>query len=365
MMSWIRKNRIILLVVLVLVLGIVFLLFFFFGNRQTAKVGGRLKGSEASDIPPQEKPVSIIIDTDIGNSTDDLFALEVAYQLMDLGYVNIEGVISSRPGEGYADLLDIFNTYYGYSNIPIGVERNGVTGSKEYIDYRALDEMTNSDGSRMFARTDEDLSDNLDGYKLYRKILAQAEDHSVKVIVVGFLSCLDQLMDSEPDEFSSLSGMELIRQKVDSLYFMGTKLGESDKLGYNLRYDIPLAKRFFQEWPEEVPVYLSPSPVGDSIEYTPEAVLEDLRYDDNNPIRRTYENYDCDTGQMMWDPLCVINAVFPEYFRYSSTGTISITDNETVVFTETADGPFRYQLAGDDVWADQQLVLIRYYTLMH
>ena len=309
-------------------------------------------------------PVRVIIDTDLGNSTDDLFALEVAYRLMDLNYLKIEGIIVSREGEGFADIADIENTYYGYPDIPIGVERSGITGSKQYIDYRMLDELKNPDGSRMFERTDVDFGDNLDGYQLYRKILAKAPDHSVKLIVIGFVSSLVQLMESQPDEFSRLSGMELIRRKVDSLYFMGTKLGKDDDLGYNLRYDIGLAKTFVEAWPSEVPVYLSPSPVGDGIEYAPELVLSDLGYNERNPIWQTYMNKDCNTGQKMWDHLCVINAVFPETFSYSSRGSISVSADDTLVFTETPDGPFRYQLAGDEAWADRQFVSLRYYTMM-
>ena len=159
--------------------------------------------------------------------------------------------------------------------------------------------------------------------------------------------------------------MELIRQKVDSLYFMGTKLGFNDDPGYNLHYDIPLARRFVEEWPADVPVFLSPSPVGDRIEYQQDVLLADLKYAGNNPISQTYENKDCNTGQKMWDHLCVINAVFPEYFSFSANGTIAITDENTIAFTETPDGPFCYQLVGDDVWVDQQFVLLRYFTLMH
>ena len=314
---------------------------------------------------PEPEPAPVIIDTDIGNSTDDLFALEIAYRLMDLGLIDVKGIVVSRMGEGYPALADIMNTYYDYPDIPIGVERNGVTGSEIHIDYRMLDDLHNSDGSKMFRRTDLDFSDNPDGYKLYRKILSEAEDHSVKIIIIGFVSSLVQLMESLPDEISPLSGRELLSKKADSLYFMATKLGEDNDPGYNLRYDISLAKRFLDGWPADVPVYLSPSPVGGSVEYTEEMVLSDLSYDENNPIRQTYLNRDCNTGQKMWDHMCVINAVFPEYFEYSPRGTLSVLDDGTVSFARDPDGPFCYQILGDDAWVDQQFVYLRFFTLMH
>lgn len=328
-------------------------------------VVGKYGSFEKTTEPTKVKPIPMIIDTDLGNSTDDPLAMEIAYRLMDLGRVKLEGIIVSRVGEGYAELADLYNTYYGHPNIPIGVERDGVKGSKVYIDYRKLDELKNSDGSNMFARTDKDFSDNLDGCQLYRKILSQAEDHSVRMVVLGFVSAVVRLMESQPDEFSNLNGLDLIRQKVHSLYFMGTKLGEGSGLGYNLKFDIPLAQKFLENWPAEVPAYLSPSIVGDSIEYRPELVLSDLSYNEKNPIRQTYEKWNCDTGQMMWDPLCVINAVSPDIFSYSPTGTIAVSDEGAVTFTETKDGPFRYQLAGDEAWCNKILSHIRQYSMMH
>ena len=204
-------------------------------------------------------------------------------------------------------------------------------------------------------------------YLIYRKILSEAEDHSVKIVVTGFVSAIVSLMESEPDEYSDLTGLELIRQKVDSLYFMGTKLGDpvENTLGYNLKYDFELAQAFFANWPAEVPAYLSPSPVGDAIEYRPERVIADLSFNEVNPIYQTYTNWDCDTGQMMWDPLCVINAAFPEVFEYSATGNVIVSDDKTISFIETPDGAFRYQIAGDEVWCSEILSYIRYYTMMH
>ena len=205
----------------------------------------------------------VIMDTDIGNSTDDLYAMDLLYKMAMRGEVDIKGIVVDRQGDGFAALADIMNTHYGFPNIPIGVERHGVTNSTIHIDYRMLDDLHKDDSSKMFARTDNDFRDNMDGHKLYRKLLAEANDHSVKIIAIGFVSSLVQLLESGPDEYSDLPGKELVRRKVDSLYFMATKLGENKDPGYNLRYDLQLSRRFLTEWPLEVKVYLSPSPVGE------------------------------------------------------------------------------------------------------
>ena len=324
-----------------------------------------LLAAEATASGKEAKGTPVILDTDLGNSTDDLFALEVLYRLMDLGLVDLKAIVMSRPGDDFAALADIENTYYGYANIPIGIDRSGIENSGVYIDYRMLDDLKKPDGTKMFKRTDTNMKDNPDGYKLYRKILSEAEDHSVKIIVIGFISNIVKLLESQPDEYSSLNGFDLVAQKADSLYFMGTKLGENNEPGYNLRYDIPLARRFVTEWPSTVPVYLSPSPVGDTIDYPKELVLADLYYDEYNPIRQVYENKDCNTGQRMWDHLCVINAIFPGCFEYSNRGRLYISEQGQTTFLEDPAGPFRYQLMEDSAWSAKQLEYLRVYTLMH
>ena len=53
-----------------------------------------------------------------------------------------------------------------------------------------------------------------DAVKLYRKILSQQEDTAVTIISVGFLTNLGNLIMSEPDELSPLTGKKLIEKKV-------------------------------------------------------------------------------------------------------------------------------------------------------
>lgn len=303
----------------------------------------------------------VIMDTDIGNSTDDLYAMDLLYKMAQRGEVDIKGIVVDRQGDGFADLADILNTYYGFPDIPIGVERQGVVNSTIHIDYRMLDDLKNADGSKMFARTDKNMQDNLEGYKLYRKLLAEAKDHSIKIVAIGFVSSLVQLLESGPDEYSDLPGRELVRRKVDSLYFMATKLEKNDDPGYNLRYDIPLARRFLTEWPREVKVYLSPSPVGGAIEYPADLVMKDLENMTVHPILQVYLNKNCNTGQKMWDFLCVVNAVKPELFSYSQTGFVSLDEAGKICFTKDKQGNFIFQLPGDKKWNDNMLSLLRFY----
>ena len=62
----------------------------------------------------------IILDTDIGSSTDDLFAMQMLYRYADEGKCKFLGVVVDRQGEDCAALADVMNTYFGYPDLPIG-----------------------------------------------------------------------------------------------------------------------------------------------------------------------------------------------------------------------------------------------------
>ena len=49
---------------------------------------------------------------------------------------------------------------------------------------------------------------------MLRRVLAAAEDHSVVISSVGFLTNLADLLASPPDATSHLSGQQLVRRKV-------------------------------------------------------------------------------------------------------------------------------------------------------
>ena len=58
---------------------------------------------------------------------------------------------------------------------------------------------------------------------VYRKILARSFD-KVSIVSLGFLYNLEALLKSNPDEWSPLTGMELVAEKVDCIFIMGGKL---------------------------------------------------------------------------------------------------------------------------------------------
>ena len=92
----------------------------------------------------------MILDTDIGSSTDDLIAMEMLYRYADEGRCKLLGIVANRPGEANAVLTDVMNTYFGYGNLPIGVERNGIKNPSVFIDYKNLSNHKTDEGKLMF-----------------------------------------------------------------------------------------------------------------------------------------------------------------------------------------------------------------------
>lgn len=306
----------------------------------------------------------IIMDTDIGSSTDDLFTMMMLYGYQNQQRSKLLGVVVDREGEECAACADVMNTYYGYGDIPIGLIRDGIKSPKVWIDYKALPTHTDANGNLMFQRSIADYSSLPDGWQLYRQLLAAQPDHSVSILSIGFVTCLVQLLQSGSDEYSTLNGVELVRRKVKCLYMMGGVFGDAiEPVEFNFAQGVSFAQTFFQLWPADVDIIMSPGEVGDGIKYQPELVIADIDWTDRHPIKQVYMNYNCNTGQKMWDPLTVINAVEgSSLFALSTRGTVAVGDKGETFFTPSPTGNVRYHLPQDAAWSANMLERIRTFT---
>ena len=75
--------------------------------------------------------------------------------------------------------------------------------------------------------------------------------------------------------------------------------------------------------------------------------------------------YNCNTGQKMWDPMTVVNAVEGDnLFTFSERGTIVINDKAETTFTPSSTGNCRYQRPGTKAWAAAMLEKIRKFNMI-
>ena len=115
----------------------------------------------------------------------------------------------------------------------------------------------------------------------------------MSICTTGFVTALAQLLQSEADEHSPLSGVELVRQKVKCIYIQGGVFGNAVEPDFNFGQGITFAMDFFRLWPKDVDMVLSPGEVGDAIEYTPEQVVGDVSWTDIHPIKQVYLTCNC------------------------------------------------------------------------
>ena len=314
----------------------------------------------------EQKDVRIIFDCDMGSSTDDLFALMMLHRYMDMQRCQLIGVVVDRMGRANADIVDVLDTYYGHPDIPIGLETKGQERTHVWIPYHNLAYARTTEGVPMFQRTVGDEGSYMEGYKLYRKLLSEQPDRSVTIASVGLVTSLARLLESGPDEYSPLNGVELVRAKVKDIYAMGGVFGKAVEPDYNFLQAIDFSLRFFELLPKEVDVVFSPGEVGDPLDYRPELVISDMDWTDHHPIKWTYQFLNCNTGQKMWDPQAVINAVEgDDFYKLSERGWVTLTPNGETIFTPDPKGNCRYQYPGDPVWCDTVLKYIRLMAIQH
>lgn len=151
---------------------------------------------------------------------------------------------------------------------------------------------------------------------------------------------------------------------MKAVYIQSGRFEAGDSLsGYNMRAASKQSAIFYSKFPEKVDLIMSPSNIGDKMNYLPQDVLVDLSYTDWNPIKSVYTNYTCDTGQRMWDTNCLVNAVLGDNeYHLSPRGWVTFVDKgemSEMLFKPDPNGNARYQMPGDSYYFMEKLMDIR------
>ena len=302
-----------------------------------------------------ESPMKVIFETDMGNDIDDALALDMLYKYQDQGLVDLLAVGVNKGGFGPVEYVDMMNTWYGYPDIPIGKITDAIDYNYPESNYAAkVASMTDESGASLFKTSVKDNSSLFEAPALYRKILADQPDNSVTLISVGFSTNLVRLMESCPDQYSDLSGMDLIAKKVKMLSIMAGDFRDGANPEFNVVKDIPAAKLIFEHWPS--PVVASPFDVGISVCYPATSIENDFGWAELHPMVEGYKTYNpMPYDRPTWDPTSVLYAVEGgKWFTVSPAGKITVADNGVTRFESCADGD-RYFLSVDAQQADAVL----------
>ncbi len=141
--------------------------------------------------------------------------MAMLHALASRGECEILEVMNSMNHQESTLSISAINTFYNRGAIPVG-------------DYKSYERHKHSPEdlythllANTYPRELDSYEQAEDSVALYREILASAKERSITVIIVGTMHNFYGLLKSGACQFSSLSGIELVEQKVELVATMG------------------------------------------------------------------------------------------------------------------------------------------------
>ncbi|RZM06039.1 MAG: nucleoside hydrolase [Pedobacter sp.] len=281
------------------------------------------------------KPVRIILDSDIGQDCDDAAAMALMHKFADNGEAEILAVMFPMPDPMGAPAMDVINTYYGRPNIPIGTYKGNIPYLGQLHDHY------NTKLAKQFPHDLKHGNEAPDAVKLYRKILSRQPNESVVIVTVGPQRLLSDLLQTLPDEYSKLNGRDLVEKKVKLLSIMGAEYPKGSE--WNIRIAPDAAKFVAETWP--TPIVYSGFEIGEKIR-TGSRLL--AKRDVGSPIWASFENHpfvDKKTNdRQSWDQTAMLYAVrgAQDLWKVVDKGYFSFDDNSNNIWLEDEDKNHSY-----------------------
>lgn len=287
---------------------------------------------QASCIAPKDNTsvsTKIIFDTDIGPDYDDVGAITILHALADSGECEILATVASDGHPSIAPTIEVFNRYFGRDSLPVGV---AVQGAPDFTAENGWnDTLINN-----FA-PDVRTKSYPDAVSVYRRTLADQPDNSVTIVTVGFLSNISALLNSQPDEYSQLNGVDLVKAKVKQLVAMAGAFPEGSE--FNVNKHTSASVNAITKWPK--PILFSGFEIGVKI-FTGGKVAAQ---GGNDPVSKAYaynlKTYtkDGETNRNSWDQTAVLCAIRnPEdYFYVNGPGKFVIQEDGSNTWNPTTD----------------------------
>jgi inosine-uridine nucleoside N-ribohydrolase len=279
----------------------------------------------------QQKPVSIIFDSDMGPDYDDAGAITILHALADKGEAKILATIASTKYEGVVGVLSVFNTYFNRPNIPVGIPKGDALELHDWQHWT----------DTLLAKYPHKLKNNADAWdavKLYRKILGSQPDKSVTIVTIGFLTNLSNLLNSAPDEYSKLDGKALVTKKVKLLVCMAGKFPTGFE--FNVMQDAKASQNVYQNWPTKI--ILSGFEIGAKIHVG--LPLINNKSIKNDPTKDVFsicipKAKEDSLGRMSWDETAVLVAIkgYSKWYTLHP-GRMKVADDGSDVWDDAGKG---------------------------
>ena len=260
-----------------------------------------------ADVP------KIILDSDCLSDWDDVGALAILHTLADQGECEILATVACTVDGVSPQVLELINSYYGRPKLPVGCCRKGCSVWRQghgsgHIKFTKLVAQYPE-----YVHTQSPLQYE-DAVSLYRRTLAKAEDGSVTVCSLGFLTNLRDLLVSGPDMYSPLNGRDLVAKKVKLWVSMACSYPNGKE--YNSKMDPEASRTALADWP--TPIVFTDFQYGRHL-YTGRRIAEsdahrspvkDIFRDSMIPLDQvTPTSWDQAAGHPSWDETAVLIAV--------------------------------------------------------
>lgn len=288
-----------------------------------ATVLAACSGKQVATAPEEAavRPVNLILDTDLGPDYDDVGAMALMHALADSGQVNILAVVSSNKDERVVPCIEVLNTYFNRPDIPVAAPKSeGGASLTTWHKTKWTDQLP-----VRYPHKTAKTSDAPDAVKLYRRILSTQPDQSVVVCTIGFFTNLKDLLLSGGDEYSPLSGRDLVAKKVKRLVSMAGGFPEGKE--FNVYCDVAASRVVAEQWPVEI--VFSGFEIGNVI-FTGKRLVKMAV--ENSPVKEAYAlcfaEGDPD-GRMSWDLTAVLVAIkgYEPYYDVER-GTFRLVNDE-------------------------------------
>ena len=274
----------------------------------------------------------LVIDTDIGNDCDDAGAIALMHNLRKEYDFDVLAIGSSTPYIEGAHTIELINSYYNYE-VPIG-QNNAINNDRKELYTVKLSNSCNVDKNKQF-----------ESYvKTFRKAFVTT-DEKIELIILGPFNMINEFLNSESDEISPLTGVELINLKASHIYIMGGTFANPPKYfansyitsEWNIKCDIKSVQNFINK----IKVEMTFIPFETGLFLTGKNLIKDL----NNPVYKCYEIYSNGIRES-WDLVTMYYAISKDesLFIKSNKGFVIVDDNGVTTFKECENGRHTYLL---------------------
>ena len=272
----------------------------------------------------------------MGPDYDDIGAIALLHAFADKGDVEILATVSSNSHKDIAPTIEVYNRYFKRKDLAVGMTKNPLAPNftagnnwNEKIIKQFYPELLNKEYPTSL--------------EVYRKVLAGQPDGSVTLVSVGFMTNIAELLKSKADQYSDLSGMELVNRKVKNWVAMAGAFPQGKE--FNIHQDVESAVYAFENFPR--PILFTGFEIGDKIKTGGRVAELNLQ---NSPVSIGYRiNFESYAKQVVnsrssWDQTAVLLAVEdPEkYFYVSGRGTMKVSADGSDYWEPGKHGQHRF-----------------------